>query len=90
MTFAGTTTILLGIIIFLIGYWYFGKSMGQYDCKEKPENTTMNYGGGIAGIVIGIILMLTGLIMNFTSQSSSTTETITDQTISYDDSTPSV
>ncbi len=86
MTLAGTTTIIVGIIVFLIGYWYLGKSSGQNDCREKPENTSTNYGGGIAGIVIGLILMLTGLVINFTSKSSSAVE---DVVSSYEESAPS-
>ena len=65
MGLAGTATIIVGIIVFLIGYWYLGKSSGQKDCKDQPETTSSNYGGGIAGIVIGIILMITGLVLNF-------------------------
>lgn len=64
MSIAGTLTIVIGIIVFLIGYWFLGKSSGQNDCKDKPENINSNYGGGIAGIVIGLILMITGLVIN--------------------------
>jgi putative Mn2+ efflux pump MntP len=65
MSIAGTSTIVTGIIIFLVGYWFLGKSVGQNECKDKSESTRSNYGGGIAGIVIGIILMIVGLVLNF-------------------------
>jgi len=65
MSIAGTSTIVAGIIIFLVGYWFLGKSVGQNECKDKSESTRSNYGGGIAGIVIGIILMIVGLVLNF-------------------------
>ena len=65
MSIAGTSTIVAGIIIFLVGYWFLGKSVGQNECKDKSESASLNYGGGIAGIVIGIILMIVGLVLNF-------------------------
>lgn len=68
MSIAGTSTIVVGIIIFLVGYWFLGKSTGQNECKDKLESTSLNYGGGIAGIVIGIILMIVGLVLNFMPQ----------------------
>jgi hypothetical protein len=67
MNITATILISIGIIIFLIGYWFLGKSRGESECKDKPDSLDRNYGGGIAGIVIGIILMLVGLIMNLTN-----------------------
>jgi putative Mn2+ efflux pump MntP len=80
MSVAGTSTIIAGIIIFLIGYWFLGKSYGQTDCKDIPDTTNVNYGGGMAGIFIGIILMITGLVINF---STTTTTSTLDSTSSY-------
>lgn len=83
MSFAGTLTITIGIIIFLVGYWFTGKSSGQKECKEKPENTDLNYGGGIAGIVIGLILMIAGLFINLSSATPTYTPTYTDNLPTY-------
>lgn len=84
MTLFGTSTIILGIVLFLIGYWYLGKSTGQSECERKPDGTTMNYGSGIAGMVIGIILMVTGLVMNLTNSSgvSNTPPVVYDESVS--------
>ena len=65
MSIGGTSTIIAGIIVFLIGHWYLAKSYGKNECKNKPASTSVNYGGGITGIVLGIILMVTGLVLNF-------------------------
>jgi uncharacterized membrane protein len=81
MSIAGTSTIIIGIVIFLTGYWFLGKSSGQNDCKDKPENTNSNYGGGIAGIVIGIILMIAGLIMNMMANRAQVSAPITEESV---------
>lgn len=91
MSIGGTSTIIAGIIIFLVGHWFLGKSYGQNECNEKPQSTNVNYGGGIAGIVIGIILMITGLVINFSKNSiaSSTSVGSIDTTVSDTISPPS-
>lgn len=73
MSIAGTSTIVAGIIIFLVGYWFLGKSSGQKECKDPGETSGSNYGGGIAGIVIGIILMIVGIVLNFMPKSTAAT-----------------
>lgn len=62
MTLLGTSIIILGFVIFLIGYWFLGKSSGEQECPTPIKSA--NYGGGIAGIVIGIIFMISGSFMN--------------------------
>lgn len=64
----GTALISIGIIIFLVGYWFLGKSTGEDECSTKPESLNKNFGGGIAGIVFGIIFMIVGIYMNVTYQ----------------------
>jgi uncharacterized membrane protein len=70
MSVVGTSIIVAGILIFLIGHWFLAKSYGQNDCKDKPVTTNANYAGGITGIIIGIILMISGLVMNFSKTNS--------------------
>lgn len=50
----------LGLVVFLIGYWFLAVSNGQKQCGEAKSSTNM--GGGIAGIVIGLIIMILGII----------------------------
>lgn len=59
----GVILIILGLVSFFTGYFFLGKGTGQKDCKEKPESTDANWGGGIAGVVIGIIFILVGIIV---------------------------
>jgi MFS-type transporter involved in bile tolerance (Atg22 family) len=61
--------ILLGLVIFMIGYYYFAKSTGQNECstvdkKEIEQSQSANYIGGIIGLVIAIILVIVGFILN--------------------------
>jgi hypothetical protein len=63
MGLLGTSLIIVGIVIFLVGYWFLGRSQGEEQCKPPIESA--NKGGGIAGIVIGLIFMLAGLVVNF-------------------------
>ena len=65
--------ILLGLVIFMIGYYYFAKSNGQNECntvngpvdkKEIEQSQSANYIGGIIGLVIAIILVIVGFILN--------------------------
>ena len=62
MSLLGTSLIVVGIIIFLVGYWFVGRSQGEEQCNPRIE--TANKAGGIAGIVIGLIFMLAGLFVN--------------------------
>ena len=62
MSLLGTSLIVVGIVIFLIGYWFIGRSQGEEQCKPPVESA--NKAGGIAGTVIGIIFMIAGLYFN--------------------------
>lgn len=59
------TLVVLGMIVFLIGYWFLGKSTGEKECPTPIESYGINHGGGIAGLVLGIILMLIGIVYTF-------------------------
>jgi amino acid transporter len=59
----GTFVILLGLISFFVGYFFLGKSKGQEECNKQSAN--INYIGGLAGIIIGVIFMFVGLIVNY-------------------------
>jgi len=78
MSIGGTSTIIAGIIVFLIGHWYLAKSYGKNECENKPESTNANYAGGITGIVLGIILMITGLVLAFSKGSISNVTNVSD------------
>lgn len=67
MSLLGTSLITVGIIIFLIGYWFIGRSQGEEQCKPPIESA--NKAGGIAGVVFGLIFMIVGLYFNL-SQSN--------------------
>ena len=67
MSLLGTSLITVGIIIFLIGYWFIGRSQGEEQCK--PPIKSANKAGGIAGVVFGLIFMIVGLYFNL-SQSN--------------------
>ena len=64
MNFTGYIMITFGLIIFLIGYWFLGVSNGQKECGDSAivSKSSINMGGGIAGIVIGLVIMILGII----------------------------
>ena len=65
MSVVSITTITLGLLIFLIGYWYLGKSTGLKECTNPIDTYGLNYGGGITCIVLGITLIVSGIIYYF-------------------------
>jgi uncharacterized membrane protein len=62
MSLLGTSLITVGIVIFLVGYWFIGRSQGEEQCKPPIESA--NKAGGIAGVVFGLIFMIAGLYFN--------------------------
>lgn len=62
MSLLGTSLIVVGIVIFLVGYWFIGRSQGEEQCNPPVESA--NRAGGIAGTVIGLIFMIAGLYFN--------------------------
>ncbi len=67
MSIVGSGTVLLGIIVFLIGYWYLSKSTGQDECQSVPDSRSRNFVGGLSGLFIGIIIMVIGFFLNIIS-----------------------
>lgn len=65
MSIVGGSLITVGIVIFLVGYWFLGKSQGEESCTPVSDKAKHNKNGGIAGIVFGIIFMVVGLVLNF-------------------------
>lgn len=65
MSLLGTSLIVVGIVIFLVGYWFIGRSQGEEQCKPPIESA--NRAGGIAGTVIGLLIMLAGLYFNLSN-----------------------
>lgn len=60
----GVILITVGVAILFVGYFFLAKSDGQKDCKEKPESTNANFGGGIAGVVLGVVTIIVGFILH--------------------------
>lgn len=67
MNLVGYLIVTVGLIVFLIGYWFLALSNGQKQCTNETNSQT-NMGGGIAGVVIGIIIMLLGIIFGNSGQ----------------------
>lgn len=61
----GEITSFLGFGIFLLGFFFVGKSTGE-DAKDEMKNT--NYNGGMAGIFIGIVLSIIGYFFRVTEK----------------------
>lgn len=78
----GWILITLGIITFFIGFFFSGASSGQNVCisaggvvKDKTEIEGLakqNFGGGVAGIVIGLVFLVIGVILRYSELRSET------------------
>lgn len=64
MNLTGNIMVSLGLVVFLIGYWFLALSKGQKQCGDSAivSKSSTNMGGGIAGIVIGLIIMILGIV----------------------------
>lgn len=57
--------ITIGLIVFLIGYWFLALSNGQKECSSDSAivaKSSTNTAGGIAGVVIGLVFMILGIV----------------------------
>jgi uncharacterized membrane protein len=70
MNFTGYLMITLGLTIFLIGYWFLALSNGQKECGDSTivSKSSTNMTGGIAGIVIGLIIMILGIVFGHSAE----------------------
>ena len=55
---------IVGLIVFFVGFWFLAKSRGENECGGTYANA--NYGGGIAGIVLGTIVLGVGIYLTKT------------------------
>lgn len=69
MNLTGYLMVTVGLVVFLIGYWFLALSNGQKQCSDSTiaSNSSFNMGGGIAGIAIGLIIMILGIIFGNSS-----------------------
>ena len=78
--------ILLGLVIFMVGYYYIAKSNGQSECnkdkKEIESSQSANYIGGIVGVVIAIILVIVGFILNSQTAKAAIIKTLSSSPVS--------
>lgn len=65
MSVAVYVMIFVGILTFLIGYWFLAYNWGEYSCNTGVSKAS--YIGGIVGLVLGLLLILVGIIMNSVS-----------------------
>ena len=65
MNLISSLVIIIGLIVFLIGYWFLALSYGEKECVDPNilTKSSINAIGGIAGIVIGLIIMILGIIL---------------------------
>ena len=76
--------IILGLVIFMVGYYYIAKSVGQSECsrdkKEIEGSQSANYIGGIVGVVIAVILVIIGFILNSQTAKAAIIKTLSTST----------
>ena len=63
MNAVGYVLVIVGLIVFLIGYWFLAESQ-----VETTDVASTHKGGGIAGIVIGIVVMILGIVFGHSSE----------------------
>ena len=65
MNIVASLIVLVGFSIFVLGLYYYGKSDGAKDCKTRDDaQVTTNKNGGIAGMVLGCIVLVVGMVWN--------------------------
>ena len=58
MSIIAHLVIILGISIFLVGYWFLGKNAGLQECDEQSYILSDTYKGGSLVTGIGLLLMI--------------------------------
>uniref|UniRef100_A0A6C0E0W5 Uncharacterized protein n=1 Tax=viral metagenome TaxID=1070528 RepID=A0A6C0E0W5_9ZZZZ len=56
---------LVGLVVFLTGYFFLGKSQAEAECKEPNREyfSNPNFTGGFAGVAIGVIFIIFGFAL---------------------------
>lgn len=49
--------IILGLSIFLTGYWYLAKSSGERECTTPIASSSLNFILGWINLLLGIIIV---------------------------------
>ena len=62
MSVLGTAIVFSGLLSLFIGYYYMSMSQGEKECATIPAAQTSHWSGGIAGIALGIIVAVVGVI----------------------------
>lgn len=60
MSIVSKSIMFLAAIVSFLGFFYLGVSQGQGMDAKELENKDTNYKGGIAGIIIGLIVFVIG------------------------------
>ena len=70
MNAVGYILVFVGLVIFLVGYWFLAESQGTVQCTDTTivAKSSTNKVGGIAGIVIGIVIMILGIVFGHSSE----------------------
>lgn len=59
--------IAIGTISFFVGFWFLAKSRGEDECTNNGTDggkySKANLGGGIAGVVLGLIVLGIGIFL---------------------------
>ena len=63
MSIIAQLVIIVGITIFLGGYWFLGKNSGLQECNEENSILSDTYKAGVVTTGIGLLLMIGGLII---------------------------
>ena len=68
MNAVGYVLIFVGLVIFLVGYWFLAES--QVECNDPAflSKASTNRAGGIAGIVIGLVVMILGIVFGHSTE----------------------
>ncbi len=62
----GTIAGIVGLIVFLIGYYFLSYSLGQrYQDNNPRSDTNMHFTGGMIGVVSGVVVALIGMYLTF-------------------------
>jgi len=65
MNAIGYVLVFVGLVVFLVGYWFLAES--QVECIDPAKGST-NKAGGIAGIVIGLVVIILGIVFGHSTE----------------------